>query len=141
MACSGFYNSHLLHGLPRSLLSHGLHGRACSGIRPCSILPTYSSHSCLLFSENTPDSVIVVRLREVGIPALCNTVTSLCSRRRQVYQELQRVEMFPAVLNADNGKCCKMDVPRLAIGSHRGPRAHTGACALTAAYLCYKPTD
>jgi hypothetical protein len=124
MACSGFYELHLLRGLPRSLLPLGLHREACSSL-------AHTSQSCLYlpvlpFVENTPNSLTAVRLQELGISdilstpavyAACNMVTSRYSRRRQVRQELQHVEVLPRVLHADNGKFLALSL------------AHAGACA------------
>jgi hypothetical protein len=64
LACSSFYEFHILRGLPGSLLPLGLYQRACFSTRPPSILPTCSSQSCLCLLilsliENTPNSFLI----------------------------------------------------------------------------------
>jgi hypothetical protein len=82
LACSGFYELHLLRGLPGSLLPLGLYQIACFGTRPSSILSTCSSQSCLYLiilslTENTPNSFLISAI-EVRSPTGADFSSSPC---------------------------------------------------------------
>jgi hypothetical protein len=89
LACSGFYEFHLLRGLARSLLPLGLYQRACFGTRPSYTLSTCSSQSCLCLLipsliENTPNSFLIssfLILSSLVLPFtdLKNRISAACS--------------------------------------------------------------
>jgi hypothetical protein len=81
MAYSGFYKSHLLHGLPGSLLPLDLYQTPCFNTCSAPILTTYASLSCLHFLilsviENTLDSFLVLILNFMQPCTYCTNLRS-----------------------------------------------------------------